>query len=125
MSEHFDDLYGSKYLAASDVKKPFITTIEAVDKINFARDGERQKKEAVLTLKGVSKPAVVDKTNADTLSEAFGKEFDDWIDKRITVKAERTQFGGKPVMGLRVYPVELPKKGKLSDEMNDELPEDL
>jgi hypothetical protein len=71
MSEDFDDLYGSQYLAASD--------------------------------------------------NAFGKDFDDWVDKRITVKAERTQFAGKPVMGLRLYP----EKKALGNELNDSLPDDL
>jgi hypothetical protein len=121
MSEDFDDLYGSQYLAASDVKKPFVTTIETVDKMDFARQGERSKMKAVLILKGVKKPVVCNKTNALYLSEAFGKDFDDWVDKRITVKAERTQFAGKPVMGLRLYP----EKKALGNEMNDSLPDDL
>jgi hypothetical protein len=47
------------------------------------------------------------------------------------VKAERTTFGGKPVMGLRLYPeqetlpLKSPKKPKQSNELNDELPGDL
>jgi hypothetical protein len=73
--------------------------------MDFAREGERKKVKAVLGLKGVKKPCVINKTNALNLSEEFGTDFDDWVDKRITVKAERTQFdGGKPVMGLRLYP---------------------
>jgi hypothetical protein len=70
MSEDFDDLYGSQYLAASDVKKPFVTTIETVDKMDFARQGEQSKMKAVLILKGVKKPVVCNKTNALNLSEA-------------------------------------------------------
>jgi hypothetical protein len=132
MSEDFDDLYGSKYLAASDVKKPFTTTVEAVDKVDFARQGERQKMKVILELKGIRKPVVVNKTNALNLSEEWGRDFDEWIGKRVTVKSERTQFGGKPVMGLRLYaaeetlPLKAPRKSKSSvDEMNDELPDDL
>lgn len=133
MSEEFDDLYGNQYLAASDVKRPFTTTIETVEMVDFARQGERKKMKAVLTLKGVKKPLVVNKTNALSLSEAYGKDFDDWIDKRIKVQSERTQFGGKPVMGLRYYPInnedaaalKAPKKKQSSDELNDELPDDL
>jgi hypothetical protein len=128
MSEDFDDIYGSQYLAASDVKKPFTSTIEEVDKLDFARQGERQKIKAVLHLKGVRKPIVCNKTNALNLSEEYGKggeNFIDWVGKRVTVKAEPTTFGGKRVMGLRLYPAKaedtpaLPKKGKPSDEMDD------
>jgi hypothetical protein len=119
MSDDFEDLYGSKYLAASDIKKPFTAIIETVDKLDFARQGERQKMKVVLTLKGQHKPVVVNKTNALTLSEAFGTDFDDWPDKRITVKAEPTTFNGKRVMGLRMYPANagdtppLPKKSRV------------
>jgi hypothetical protein len=124
MSESYDDIYGSKFLAASDVKKPFTARIETVDTVDFAREGERPKKKKVLTLKGISKPVVVNKTNADTLSEAFGKDFDDWIDKRITGKAERTQFGGKPTMGLRLYPA-AGEKTLLSDDSENPAPADF
>jgi hypothetical protein len=129
----FDDLYGSQYLAASDVKKPFTTVIKEVDKQDFARQGERSKVKVVLHLKGVKKPVILNKTNALNLSEEFGKNFGDWIDKPVRVQAERTSYGGKPVMGLRLYPEQkaLPlksptkPKSKQSDELNDELPGDL
>jgi hypothetical protein len=129
MSEDFDDLYGSQYLAA-----PFTSVVEEVDKQDFARQGERQKMKVVLHLKGVRKPIVVNKTNALNLSEQYGKDFDEWVGKRVTVKAEPTTFAGKRVMGLRLYPVadedtpalKAPKKGKpSSDVLNDELPDDL
>jgi hypothetical protein len=103
-------------LAASDVKKPIITTIEEVDMMDFAREGERKKVKAVLTLKGVSKLAVVNKTNADSLSEAFGKDFDDWEGKRIEVKAEETTFQGKRTKGLRFYPANASKPAKKESE---------
>jgi hypothetical protein len=122
MSDDFDDIYGSRYLAAGDVKKAFTAVISTVEKRDIARQGERQKMKVVLTLKGVNKPVVINKTNAIVLSEAFGKNFDDWPDNRVKVQAERTQFGGKPVMGLRLYPAKtetapaLPKQAKLSDD---------
>ena len=104
MSEDFDDLYGSQYLVASDLKKPFTATIEEVEQQDFARQGERQRMKAVLHLKDVRKPIVLNKTNALNLAEAFGKDFDDWRGKRIAVKAEPTTFAGKRTMGLRLYP---------------------
>jgi hypothetical protein len=70
----FDDLYGSKYLAASDVKKPFSAAITEVEKQDFARQGERSKVKVVLTLKGVRKPIICNKTNALSLSEEIRQE---------------------------------------------------
>jgi hypothetical protein len=107
-----------------------------VDRLDFARQGERSKEKAVLHLKGVRKPVVCNKTNANNLAEKYGKGgvgFVEWIGKRVTVKAEPTTFGGKRVMGLRLYPANAentpalkePKKSTLSDEMNDDLPDDL
>ena len=133
MSEDFDDLYGSQYLAATDVKRPFAAAIEDIDEQDFARQGERPRVKKVLHLKGVRKPIVLNKTNALSLAEAFGKNFKDWMDKHITVKAEPTTFAGKRTMGLRLYPAEdeealplqAPKKGKRSSDVNDELPGDL
>jgi hypothetical protein len=128
MSEEFDDLYGSNFLAATDLKKPITTVIEQIEYQDFARQGERKKMKAVLYLRGLKKPVVCNKTNALTLRGAFG-DFDDWIDQRIVVKAEDTMFGGKPVKGLRLYPangentsvLKAPKSKKASDEeLNDD-----
>ena len=80
--------------------------IEEIDEQDFAKQGERQRMKKVLHLEGVQKLVVLNKTNAFNLAEAFGKDFDKWVGKRVTVKAERTQFGGKPVLGLRLYPAD-------------------
>ncbi len=103
MSEEFDDLYGSNFLAATDLKKPITTVIEQIEYQDFARQGERKRMKAVLHLRGLKKPVVCNKTNALTRREAFGG-FDDWIDRRIIIKAEPTTYAGKPTKGLRLYP---------------------
>jgi hypothetical protein len=134
MPEDFDDLYGSNYLAAGDLKKPISTVIEQVEQKDFARQGEKRKMKAVLQVRGIKKPIVVNKTNALKLAAAFGKDFDDWIDQRIVIKAEDTTFGGRPTKGLRVYSanneeapaLNAPKsKSKRSDDLDDALPDDL
>jgi hypothetical protein len=80
------------------------TVIEEVEQQDVARQGERQRMKAVLHLKGVRKPIVVNKTNALNLAEQYGKDFDAWVGKRVTVKAEDTTFQGKRTKGLRLYP---------------------
>jgi hypothetical protein len=134
MSESdFDDMYGSRYLAATDLKKPITTVIDQVEKDYFAKQGERKKEKAVLHLRGIKKPTVVNKTNALVLAVAFGKDIDDWVGQRVVIRPERTTYGGMPTMGLRIYPADTgeapapnaPKKSKRSDDMNDELPSDL
>jgi hypothetical protein len=130
MSEEFDDLYGSNYLAATDLKKPITTVIEQVEQEDFARQGEKKKMKAVLYLRGLKKPVIVNKTNALTLATAFGKDFDEWIDQRVEIKAEPTTFAGKPTKGIRLYPangkdapaLKSPKSKKTpSEDPNDDL----
>ena len=129
MSEDFDDIYGSNYLAATDLKKPITTVIEQVEQEDFARQGEKKKMKVVLYLRGVRKPVIVNKTNALTLANAFGKNFEDWPDQRIVIKAEPTTFAGKPTKGIRLYPangedapvLKSPKSKKTSEDLNDDL----
>jgi hypothetical protein len=42
---------------------------------------------------------VINKTNANNLADAFGKNFAKWPGKPITVRSEPTMFGGKAVQG--------------------------
>src|SRR5262249_42740114 len=133
MSEEFDDLYGSNYLAATDLKKPITTVIEQVEQEDFARTGEKKKIKAVLHLRGVKKPVIVNKTNALTLATAFGKEdfINEWVGQRVVIKAEPTTFAGKPTKGIRLYPangedapaLKSPKSKKTpsTEDLNDDI----
>jgi hypothetical protein len=104
--DDFDSMYGSKYLAATDLKKPVTATIELAERAEFAKPGETAKKKVVLYVKGGKKGIVVNKTNALSLAQDFGKDPDGWVGQRIIIRAERTTFAGKPTLGLRLYPAE-------------------
>jgi hypothetical protein len=60
---------------------------------------------------------VLNRTNFETLEEAFG-DSDDWSGRKIKIKCTRTQFEGKTVDGLRIYPIV--SKPTPTDEFNDE-----
>jgi len=134
MSDDFDDLYGGKYLAASELKAPITGTIEKIDEETFAKQGERSRNKKVLFVRGGKKGVVVNKTNAITLAGAFGKDFSTWVGQRIVIKAEPTMFAGKPVTGLRMYPApnggghsaaptpKPPPAPAVDPEMDDEVP---
>ena len=102
----YDEMYGSKYLAATELKGPTKVTINHVDRVTFEKPGEVKRTKAVLYFVGAKKAMVLNKTNADALAAAFGRDFDDWPGKRATLKVEHTTFGGKRVPCLRLYPVE-------------------
>ena len=99
----FDDLYGTRYLSASEVRKPVSATIERIDEEDFARPGEAPRVKKVLYVRGGKKGIVLNKTNANNLASAFGRTFAAWIGQRMIIRAEPTMFAGKPTMGLRLY----------------------
>jgi hypothetical protein len=99
-------MYGTRFLSADDVKKPTRTTIAAVDREIFDRPDGRSDAKATLTFKDFAKPVVCNKTNAANLANSFGKNFADWVGKPVLVRPEMTSFGGKPVRGLRLYPID-------------------
>jgi hypothetical protein len=68
-----------------------------------------------------TKAIVVNKTNAITLGDAFGKDFAMWIGKNITITPENTTFGGKLVKALRLYPTQssVPPPPAPPDELDD------
>ena len=102
----FNNMYGTRFLSADDVKKPTRTTIAAVDREIFDRPDGRSEAKATLTFKDFAKPMVTNKTNASSLASSFGKNFADWVGKPVLVRPEMTSFGGKPVRGLRLYPID-------------------
>jgi hypothetical protein len=99
----FDDLYGTRYLSASEVTKPVTATIDRIDEEDFARPGEAPRVKKVLYVRGGKKGIVLNKTNANNLASAFGRTFPAWIGQRMIIRAEPTMFAGKPTMGLRLY----------------------
>jgi hypothetical protein len=129
----FDTLYGSRFLAATDLKAPVTATIERVTFEPFTRPGEATRTRCVLHFKGDLKPMVVNKTNAIILAAAYGKDFDKWIGKRVIVRAEPTVYAGKPTPGLRVQAIDVgdrittgrpivPPEPPPRDDMDDEIP---
>jgi hypothetical protein len=109
--------FPAKYLKAADVKaKPIVTVIShlAQEKVGKGSDAEEKH---VLYFED-QKPLVLNRTNWDTLEEAFG-DSDDWPSNKVRVKCARTQFQGKPTDGIRLDPI-VPKPAA-KDELNDEI----
>jgi hypothetical protein len=122
----FDDLYGTRFLSAAEVKKPVTAIIERIEEETFARPGEATRTKKVLYVRGGRKGIVVNKVNANNLASAFGKSFPAWVGQRVTIKAEPTTFAGKITAGLRLYPengpTEPPKPPPSAEGLNDEIP---
>lgn len=100
------ELIPSRFLKAADIGNGRTMTVRdlIVEKV-----GDSDK--PCMQFKECSKGLVLNKTNIELLSNAFGNETDSWIGKRIGLKVEKVDFQGRKVNGIRIYgpqPSELP-----------------
>ena len=114
------DAFPSKFLKSADVKaKPVIAVISHVE-MEAVGQGADQKNKPILYLEG-HKPIVLNRTNFETLEEAFG-DSDNWPNHKVKIHSALTRFQGKAVDGIRVSPI-VPKPAPKGDpaELNDEV----
>jgi len=112
------DAFPSRYLQTSVVKDKSIVAVISHVELETVGQGADQKRKPVLYLDG-QKPMVLNRTNFETLADAFG-DSDEWSGHKIKIFAARTQFQGKSMDGLRVQPI-VPKPAA-AVELNDEIP---
>ena len=112
--------FPSKYLKSSDVKdRPMIATISHIEQVSVGQGKDAKDKLALFFESG--KPMVLNRTNFETLEDAFG-DSDDWAGHKVKVKAVRTSFQGKPVDGIRLDPIVPKPTAAKSDGINDDIP---
>src|SRR5262245_32334294 len=120
MADDFDDLYGSKYLGAADLKgTQRRVTIGKTDVADFKEKGGTTRRKYVLYFEGQDKAMVLNKTNAQKLATTYGKDRTAWVGNIVELYSEPTSFGE----GLRLRP--LRKASTLAQpdaELNDAIP---
>jgi hypothetical protein len=110
------DAFPSKYLKSSDVKaKQQIATISHLESEQVGQD---KKEKPVLYFEGDVKPMVCNRTNFETIEDAFG-DSDDWPGHKVKIYCAPTSYQGKRVDGIRVEPI-VPKPA-LKDDLDDEI----
>jgi len=93
MSEEFP----SKYLKAADLQGREIRLTMA----NVEREKIGDDFKPVLYFKGKEKGVVLNKTNAGTISEAYGDDTEDWFDQPIILFSVMVDFQGKVGPAIR------------------------
>ncbi len=112
-----DEMFPSKYLRAADLPRKGMTlTIDAVEQEQLGNDD----KWVLYFTDGEKRGLVLNKTNALTISDGFGKKVADWSGKTIHLRKERVPFQGGRVDAIRVSPIEFDDKLPFGDEENDE-----
>jgi hypothetical protein len=116
MSDLFNELYGSKYLSAADLKGEQIRKRIGKYEVAELKDPKdnSSKRRVILYFNDLNKPLVVNKTNAQKLAAMYGEEPESWIGVVCDLYAEMTSLGKE---GVRLRPVKAAGTGNA--DLND------
>ena len=112
----FDDLYGSKYYSVPDLHGE--TPRHRIGKVVPAELKEKDgtiKRRYLVYFDGVEKALVLNKTNAQKLAAAYGKNHAKWVGMEVELYAEMTGLGKE---GVRVRPLKPTGTSDLNDTIN-------
>lgn len=104
---NINDAFPSKYLRASDLKgqQPVVT----MSAVKFEAVGQSRDMKAVLYFEGKDKGVVLNKTNANKITEIVGSALtEDWRGHQIRLYPSVTTFQGEEVECIRVKAVNTP-----------------
>tara|TARA_Y100000310_G_scaffold261327_1_gene270624 strand:- start:4532 stop:4924 length:393 start_codon:yes stop_codon:yes gene_type:complete len=94
--------FPSKYLRAADLqgkREPVVMDRVLVETVGSGTDVEDR---PVLYFAQKDKGIVLNKTNANTISDAYGAETDTWEGKTVVLFPSRVAFSGKMVDCIRI-----------------------
>lgn len=101
MGYDISDVYqsNSDFLKADDIGSNFWTaTISKVDMKNFD-DGSRK---LLVLFQEMDKGLVLNKTNADTIGDLYGRNTDAWVGRQVMLFTMPVDYQGKKVNAIRV-----------------------
>lgn len=100
------EFLGSQYLSAADINGEVIArVIESIGDETITNPEGKTRRRLTLGLAGVKKKLVLNATNLQMLTDMFGDETDSWLGKTISLSKDKTNFAGRKVDCIRVYPV--------------------
>jgi hypothetical protein len=101
---NISELRESKYLTKADCDPELRVTINHLEKVNVALEGDPPEERWALHFKGDHKPMILNSTNGQLIAQSLGsEETDDWAGKEIVLYNDPSiTFRGKLVGGIRV-----------------------
>lgn len=99
--------FPSKYLTAADLQGH--TRKLVIARYTLEEIGDEKIEKPVLYFEGAKKAMVLNKTNANMISEVLGDdEMDNWVGKEISIFPTKVGFKGERVDAIRVKEEEPP-----------------
>ena len=98
---NINDAFPSKYLKSEDIGERRVSV--TLDRCEMEQmPGDKVEVKPVLYFRGKEKGLVLNVTNSNTLSEAYGCETDEWTGKLGVLYTVDTEFAGRRMKGLRI-----------------------
>ena len=105
--------FPSNYLKAADLDDQDVTLTISKARMEDIGQGNKKEEKLIIYFEEEEKGVVLNKTNANVLTEAYGDETDDWIGEPVTLYEKQVEFEGKEVPAIRM---KIPKRGKATNE---------
>jgi len=118
---HYKKLQNLDYIGAYSLEpgKDLILTINKVTKEIVTGPNGKKEECMIMTFKEKSKPMIVNRTNAKTITKLFESPYiEDWSGRTIQIYATDVKFGADTVEALRIRPF-IPKTEKISTICSD------
>ncbi len=124
------DAFPSNYVKAADLNgKPCPLTIRTCVLEELGQGNDKEQK-PVLSFNGAQKGLVLNKTNSNTIADAYSDATANWEGKPVEVYPTQVEFKGKLVDGIRVriqpaaQPAPPPAAAAAAAPMADDEPDD-
>jgi hypothetical protein len=109
---NINSAFPSKYLKAADAEETDLILTIAKVKLESIGQGSKQEQKPVVYFIEVDKGMVLNKTNANMISNiAKSEDTDDWTGVKIKLIATEVEFQGDLVQSLRVREIKKAKPG--------------
>jgi len=114
-----DKLFPSRFLKAADLNEgeEIILTITGISQ-EVMGQGQDQKAAALITFAELEKALVLNKTNANTICNLYGRDTDGWIGKKVTAYVTDVQYMKDMVPAIR-FRTKPPTNGNSSKPASD------
>lgn len=101
---NINDAFPSNYLKASDLKGNQV--VVTIDRVEFEPVGREREMKAVVYFIGKEKGVVLNKTNANKITEIAASALtEEWHGTAIVLYPTETEFAGERVECIRIKPV--------------------
>lgn len=103
-----NEFLGHKYASAEDIVKAgkdnVICEILGVGEQKFTNKDNIEERKLTITLEGISKPIVLNKTNLKIIMGAYGPETDEWIGFNLTPIVIPGEMNGQQIKRIVLKP---------------------